>query len=144
MTNQVIHELTGRCACGATTFAARAQKTYGACHCAMCRRWTGGMWMGVLTEELIELSGPVERWQSSRIGARGFCRTCGSCIYHEPRHTGAKTLGQGLFDDQDGWTLTREIFADERPAHYALAEREQKAFTAWGTLVAVLTGRLPR
>lgn len=139
-----VTQQTGQCACGAITFSVRAPKTYGACHCTMCRRWTGGIWMGVVCDEVAEISGTVREWTSSRIGSRGYCGDCGSSIWHKPRHSAKYTFGQGLFDDQKGWTLTREIFADDQPSHYALADTGQKAFTAWGTLVALLTGRLPR
>ncbi|MEJ6396469.1 GFA family protein [Yoonia sp. 208BN28-4] len=136
--------LTGRCACGAVRFEVVAPKTYGVCHCKMCRRWTGGLWMGVVASETVALTGQVTEWASSRIASRGFCAACGSCIWHKPRHTKSYTYGQGLFDDQTGWTLVREIFAEDRPDHIALADQGQKVMTGWGTLWAVLTGRLPK
>lgn len=99
--------------------------------------------MGVVSETVV-LSGPVRVWRSSAIGERGFCEACGSSVWHRPRGSERLTFGQGLFDDQQGWRLSREIFADRKPSHYGLSEQGQKAFTAWGTLAAVLTGRLPR
>lgn len=135
---------TGRCACGAVTFKVSAPDTYGACHCEMCRRWTGGVWMGVVCDELIEIDGPLREWSSSGIASRGFCERCGSSIWHKLRSTRKFTFGQGLFDDQQGWRLSREIFADDRPDHYALADEGQAAFTGWGTLWAALLGRLPK
>src|SRR5690606_16426471 len=37
------HQVTGRCLCGAVSFKGRVEKReIGACHCAMCRRWTSG------------------------------------------------------------------------------------------------------
>ncbi len=39
--------------------------------------------------------------------------------------------------------MAREIFTEERPAHYAFGNGAP-GFTAWGTLVAVLLGRLPK
>ena len=135
---------TGQCACGAVTFKVIAPKTYGACHCSMCRQWCGGLWMGVVCEDVTELSGPVQEWKSSKIATRGFCVQCGSSIWHKPKHAKSYTFGQGLFDDQTQWKLVREICSDDQPSHYALADKGQKAFTAWGTLMAVLTGRLPK
>lgn len=136
-------DLTGRCACGAVTFSVEAPKTYGACHCEMCRRWTGGVWMGVVCESEPEVTGPLKVWKSSRIASRGFCPDCGSSVWHRPRHAKFPTLGQGLFDDQTGWTMTREIMAEDRPDHYAFGTGA-KSFTGWGTLWAVVTGRLPK
>lgn len=137
-------EKTGSCACGSVTFKVIAPSTYGACHCEMCRRWCGGIWMGVVCEEVVSITGTVIEWKSSKIASRGFCGDCGSSVWHKPRHTQKFTFGQGLFDDQSDWRLTRELFDELRPNHYALAERGQKAFTGWGTLWAALMGRLPR
>ena len=142
MTDQNIK--SGYCACGAVNFIVKAPDTYGACHCEMCRRWCGGLWMGVVCAEVIEIYGPVQEWKSSNIASRGFCKECGSSVWHKPKQSENFTFGQGLFDDQKGWTLSREICADDQPDHYALADKGQKAFTGWGTLMAVLTGRLPK
>lgn len=136
-------ELTGQCACGQVRFRVRAPKTYGACHCRMCRRWTGGVWMGVVCEEVLEVSG-VSEWRSSKIGSRGYCDACGSSVWHKPRHSAQFTFGQGLFDDQDDWRLTREIFTNGKPDHCALAKAGQTALTGWGTIWAVLAGKMPR
>ena len=100
--------------------------------------------MGVVCETVDEVRGDVQVWQSSKIGSRGFCPACGTSVWHKPRHTKQYTFGQGLFDDQQGWTLTREIFADAKPDHYALAAKGQTALSGWGTLWAALTGRMPK
>jgi len=135
---------TGQCACGAVTFSVVAPDTYGACHCEMCRRWTGGVWMGVVCDEILEINGPVTEWKSSKIASRGFCGQCGSSIWHKVNLMDKFTFGQGLFDDQSNWHLSREIFEDRRPKHYALTDKGQTALTGWGTLWAALMGRLPR
>lgn len=99
--------------------------------------------MGVVAEEDPVISGPVEVWASSRRAQRGFCRTCGTSIWHKAVGAKTPTMGQGLFDDQSDWVRTREIFADARPDHYAFGEPAQ-AFTGWGTIIAYLLGRLPK
>ena len=39
---------TGGCLCGAVRFSARLTNTrFGACHCEMCRRWTGSALLGL-------------------------------------------------------------------------------------------------
>ena len=139
-----MREKTGRCACGQVTFRVMAPDTYGACHCEMCRRWAGGVWMGVVCEDILAIDGPAKEWVSSNIARRGFCPECGSSVWHKPNHTAHFTFGQGLFDDQTGWTLAREICTEVRPDHYALADKGQPAFTAWGTVMAVVLGRLPK
>lgn len=141
--DRAIASQTGRCACGAVKVIANVPKTFGVCHCHSCRRWTGGVWMGVLPVAPPEISGPVACWKSSNIADRGFCRECGSSIWHRPFGTNRPTLGQGLFDDQTGWTMARQICFEEKPDHYEFGT-SAPAFTGWGTIVAFLTGRLPK
>jgi len=100
--------------------------------------------MGVVCREVLSLDGEITHWKSSKIGSRASCSACGSSIWHKPRHSKKYTFGQGLFDDQSDWTLTREIFCDEKPAHYTLKQDKQLPFTGVGTLIALIFGRLPR
>ena len=44
----------GQCLCGAVRFdAVIARAEMGACHCAMCRRWTGGVFLSVECREVV-------------------------------------------------------------------------------------------
>lgn len=138
-----IHTLTGRCACGEVSFTAKAPKTYGVCHCSMCRRWCGGVWMGVRTIDPPVIEGAVKVWQSSRLADRGICQTCGSAIWHRPGNTDKLVLGQGLFDDQSGWQLNRQIFVDEKPDHYGFGNTGT-VMTGWAAIWMFLSGRMPK
>ena len=133
---------TGRCACGDVTLTAVTHKTFGVCHCRMCRRWVGGVWMGVRADNP-DINGPVEVWKSSRIAERAKCKTCGSAIWHRGRGSKTYTLGLGLFDDQDGWEMNRQIFIEEQPDHIGFGDKGT-GFTGWGVLWALITGRMPR
>ncbi|SPF30594.1 hypothetical protein [Pontivivens insulae] len=93
--------------------------------------------MAVQSAEPPQIDGPLTVWQSAHHGERASCATCGGAVYFRSR------LGSGLFDDQDGWTMTRQICAEGRPDHYAFGA-PAPAFTGWGTIWAILTGRLPR
>lgn len=140
-----VHRLNGHCLCGAVQIGALVTKTFGACHCRMCRQWSGGLWMGVKTVGKPDITGPVSVHKSSIYADRGFCSKCGSAIWHRERVSGKKaiTLALGLFEDQDGWTMTREIYADARPDHYALASEpapDARAYTGWGTMWAFFLG----
>ena len=43
---------SGHCLCGAVKISAsQASKSIGACHCGMCRRWTGGPWLALPNRE---------------------------------------------------------------------------------------------
>ena len=138
---------SGRCACGAVSFTALTSKSFGACHCRMCRRWVGGVWFGVRSHGAPEISGPVKIWDSSKIARRATCEKCGTAIWHRSKVGEAATLGLGLFDDQEGWTLVRQIFAEEQPSHYNVSGGNGErglVFTGWGTLWALITGKMPR
>ena len=99
--------------------------------------------MGVRTVGAPEIKGPVRIWDSSRHAHRANCADCGSNIFHGLKSKEEKTLGLGLFDDQEGWVMTRQIFTEEQPDHLGFGDKAV-GFTGWGTLVALLTGRLPK
>jgi len=143
MSEAETHNLTGRCACGAVTFVANATKTYGVCHCKMCRRWCGGVWMGVRTTKSPQIEGPVKIWKSSKLADRAICENCGSAIWHRPLGTDKPVLGQGLFDDQVDWSLNRQIFVDSKPDHYGFGDTG-KIMTGWAAIWTLLTGKMPK
>lgn len=140
---ETLHQLSGHCACGAVTVDAQVAKTYGVCHCKTCRRWSGGVWMGVRAGTDAKIEGPVTIWKSSAWADRAHCQKCGTAVWHRFRPTGDTTLGQGLFDDQTGWTRGYEIFYDDKPDHYGFGE-DAKAYTGVGFLFALLTGKLAK
>ena len=99
--------------------------------------------MGVLAGKIARIEGPVKVGRSSAFADRAHCETCGTAIWHRFRPSGEVTLGQGLFEDQTGWRMVREIFCHERPAHYAFGGAAT-AYTGWGFLWALITGRLAK
>ena len=64
--------LSGLSACGHVTFQVDVLKTYGTCHCQMCRSWSSGLWIGVVCDTVFAIQGKVKIWTSSRIAIRGF------------------------------------------------------------------------
>ena len=76
---------TGGCLCGAVRFTARLTKTqFGACHCEMCRRWTGSALLGLTVPTgNIDWQGEdhVATRQTSPWAMRAWCRECGSNLY---------------------------------------------------------------
>ncbi|CTQ33274.1 GFA family protein [Jannaschia rubra] len=107
--------LEGRCLCGAVTIVARGvQRDIGACHCAMCRRWTGSVFLAFTAEE-VTATGEVTRHASSDFAERAFCPRCGSHLWMRDKD-GSCDLMPGLFDGTSDWPLTSEIYADSAPA----------------------------
>ncbi len=114
---------TGGCLCGAVRFEAEGVSSeVHACHCSMCRGWSGGPGMGVNVESVTFSSEEhVGRYDSSAWAERGFCTTCGTNLFYRLKEPGSYTLWLGAFDDQKPFTLHGEIYVDEKPASYDLA-----------------------
>ena len=121
-------ERTGRCLCGAVRISVTDAVTdLAACHCEMCRRWTGLalVCLGVAERNLrVEGAGNVASYRSSDWAERCFCRTCGSTLWYHltapgPEHT--HYVAAGLLDDLSGMTLSHEIFYDRKPAAFTFA-----------------------
>ncbi|WP_334191235.1 GFA family protein [Pararhodobacter sp.] len=125
----MIETRTGGCLCGAVRFEADLTKReFGACHCEMCRRWTGSALLGITVP-----TGNV-RWtgeahiatrQTSSWAMRAWCRECGSNLYFrvtaDSEWAGDTELPIGLFDDANGLVLSNEIYIDHKPDSFAYA-----------------------
>ena len=112
--------------CGAVALIARGvSEEASACHCAMCRRWSGGPFLAVGAEALEVLAGSPRTVQSSEWAERGFCSDCGSSLFFRltaagPHH-GITTVAYGALEDPSGIRVTTEWFHDRKPGGYALA-----------------------
>ncbi|MEO0931730.1 MAG: GFA family protein, partial [Pseudomonadota bacterium] len=78
-------ELSGTCMCGASTFTATPTPGglgAGACHCGMCRKWSGGMYLSVDCGSSVTFAegAPVGSYKGSAWGERLFCKECGSSL----------------------------------------------------------------
>lgn len=116
-------EMTGRCLCGAVTYTARdVEKEFKACHCGMCRRWSGGPAFAAHAGD-VEFRGEerIRRYDSSPRAERGFCGQCGSNLFYRLKPGGTPILWLGSFDDQSGFELSGEIYIDAKSEGYSLA-----------------------
>ena len=120
-------EMTGRCLCGAVRFTAHEPQAHvGACHCDMCRRWTGGPLMAVecgsrLTVD--EGEDCVKAYRSSDWAERAFCAQCGSGLWYKFLPQDAFIVSAGLFDDQSDFRFTEQVFVEEKPDWYDFANK---------------------
>jgi len=114
-------DMTGKCLCGAVRFTARnVEVHHHACHCGMCRRWSGGPVMAAPVESVaFQGEAKMERYQSSDLVERGFCKTCGASLFCYVKPIDRYYMCVGAFDDQTSFRLTGEIFVDNKPAGYA-------------------------
>ncbi|WP_255564240.1 GFA family protein [Mameliella sp. CS4] len=120
-------ERKGGCMCGAVRFTAQeVPAEAGACHCEMCRRWTGSALIGVtvpLKNVTWEDETHLGRIQSSPWAERGFCTRCGSGMFFrvtmESEYSDDIELPIGVFDEADGFEITNEIYIDVKPDSFA-------------------------
>jgi hypothetical protein len=118
-------EQSGSCLCGAVRVIATPQSTdIGVCHCAMCRKWGGGPFFSVTCGPKVRFDGSehVAVFDSSEWAQRGFCRQCGTHLFYRLKQDGHYAIPVGLFDLGNAWTLVEQIFIDQKPSFYSLAE----------------------
>lgn len=112
---------SGKCLCGAVRFTAENVKTeHSACHCGMCRRWSGGAPFFAVRCEKVTFEGEenLGRYDSSNWAQRGFCKTCGTSLFYYFKQANRYAMSAGVFDDNTQFKLVREIFVDRKPDGY--------------------------
>ncbi len=137
----------GGCLCGAVRYTlAEAPVSYGACHCGMCRRWTGGIEMGVQVMPgglTFSDESHMKTYASSDWAERGFCDTCGSSLFWRLTAPGPMqgmmSLSVGTLDDSSGLVFASEVYIDHKPASYAFAG-ERKTMTEADIMAMVNDG----
>lgn len=77
--------ISSQCLCGAVELDVELSGSeVAACHCDMCRKWSGGPLLTIDSGELKRISGEesVVRYQSSEWAERGFCSKCGTHLFY--------------------------------------------------------------
>jgi hypothetical protein len=112
--------------CGAVRFVGKgAVKGVEVCHCADCRRWTGGPFFSLRFAESMELADPTKvRWfESSEWAERGSCAKCGSALFWKMKDTADPAVAAGAIDDQSALPPIEEhIFIDGKPPYVDYAD----------------------
>ena len=112
---------TGSCLCGACRFTADPMPSLQACHCGMCRTWSGGPFMAVPSRNAV-FEGPVSSYASSGHGERGFCATCRSTLFFDPPHLDWIAVSMGAFDKPTDTRLAIHIFVADKGDYYDIAD----------------------
>ncbi|WP_300057038.1 GFA family protein [uncultured Roseobacter sp.] len=128
---------TGGCLCGAVTYTLKDEPAeIGACHCNMCRKWSGGIYIGLEAKpDAVEIKGAenLTAYASSEWAERAFCTTCGSNLYYRVTasgpHEGTYHFGAGTVDDLGDAKMTGELFIDNKPKGYSFAEKTHQMTT---------------
>ncbi|QIB65723.1 GFA family protein [Kineobactrum salinum] len=115
---------TGSCLCGAVRVSVDAAATdLGACHCARCRKWSGGPLMELECGSDVKFEGfeNIEVFKSSDWAERGFCKVCGSHLFIKSVESGEYGIPPGLFDSDKGIDFNRQVFFDKKPDYYSFS-----------------------
>ena len=137
----------GHCLCGAVRIDVAEHRGFTAvCHCRMCQRWSGGLFICVPADAAaVQVSGPVQHFRSSDIAERAFCGTCGSHLWYRAFDgDGHYALVPGLFDGARDLPLKSEIYTDRAYSGLALPGDHPRATRAeFEAKNAHLEGDLP-
>lgn len=123
--------ISGKCVCGAVSYSISKDKSeFGACHCSTCRRWSGGVFLGLeVKPDEISFEGEehLTRYSSSQWAERAFCSKCGASMYYRITapgpYEGVYHLGVGTLDSCDDMRLSEQLFIDQKPNGYSFAEK---------------------
>ena len=124
MTDSIV--ANGSCLCGAVKMTAKsASKNVGACHCSMCRQWTGGPLLAVDCGSDVEFSGEenITVFNSSEWAERGFCSKCGSNLFYKLKEAGQYIVPFGVLNIDKELTFDHQIFIEEKPEFYCFSNK---------------------
>ncbi len=125
-------KLKGSCLCKAVSLETTpVDNSVGACHCDMCRRWSGGpllvMDCGVGN---INFTGEqnIKIYESSDWAERGFCSACGTHLFYRLKKQNQYMVPVGLFEDKlvsqlSDLKFDHQIFIEEKPGYYDFANK---------------------
>jgi hypothetical protein len=119
-------EASGSCLCGKIQISVKAMSTHaGACHCGICRKWTGGPLLAVEcgTEVSFSEEEHIKVYNSSDWAERGFCSQCGSHLFYRLKENNQHIMPVGLFDALDDIEFDHQVFIDDKPKYYDFANK---------------------
>ena len=128
-------DMKGGCLCGAVQIrvSCQASRNVGACHCGMCQRWTGGVFMSFSAPaDAVSVSGDIARYPSSDFAERAFCPRCGSHLWMRDTDQPDQDydLMPGLFAEASSLSLGSEIYIDEAPRYAVFAGDHRRSSAA--------------
>jgi hypothetical protein len=125
--------LNGHCLCGAVTITVSGvhDGAPGACHCRICQRWSGGLFLSFEADAAgVAVTGPVTRFASSGFAERAFCAVCGSHLWMRDNDAEIYELMPGIFDEARDWPLRSEVYSDKAMACVRLSGDHPRATQA--------------
>ena len=116
----------GSCLCGRVTFVVTGElKPPDACHCVQCRKHSGHYFASTdVPKAAVAITGAenLTWYHSSAKARRGFCATCGSCLFFDPPARDWIGVAMGAFDIPTATQLAMHIFVAEKGDYYEIAD----------------------
>ena len=116
----------GQCLCGKVeVHVPSTTSKVAACHCNMCRKWSGGPLLGVDCENAIDIVGEeyVSVYESSEWAERAFCSQCGTHLFYKLKKDNHYSVPAGLFNADVELKFNLQIFTDEKPGYYEFSNK---------------------
>ena len=117
---------TGGCLCGGTRYAVNGPlHAVMACHCSICRRWSGSFVMATRAADAdltITGTGTLAWYPSSDGAERGFCARCGSSLFWRLSGGARTSIMAGTLDPPTGLRLAQHIFVGDKSDYYDIAD----------------------
>lgn len=63
----------------------------------------------------------ISKFNSSAWAERGFCKLCGSHLFYRLKESRHHFIPAGLFENQDQFSLDRQVYIDRKPHYYNFA-----------------------
>ncbi len=125
---RISEPVKGKCLCGAVEITLTdAHKEIDVCHCSMCQQWVGSMYAGIECDGSNVIGEEsITTYASSDWAERAFCSKCGSSLWYKFKPTGARTFLAGLFDLPNNMPIKQQIFVDEKPDWFDIAQDSPK------------------
>ena len=124
-----VREGKGGCLCGAVKILVKnISSEVGACHCGMCRKWTGGPLLAVDcgTDVSFEGQDNISVFNSSDWAERAFCSKCGSHLYYRLKELNQHIMPVGLFDTNIPFVFDHQVFIESKPPYYHFGNKTKE------------------
>ncbi len=118
--------VTGTCLCGSVSVSGEIEeKIFDACHCGMCRKWSGNPAMTVIVNPDLKFKGEdmIGVYSSSEWADRGFCKKCGTHLFYRLKNQKLYSIPLGLLDNTEDFKFHVQIFVDSKPHNYEFANK---------------------
>lgn len=120
--------INGSCLCGSVQIEAQPKKEiFDACHCGMCRKWSGSPALMIEGDENTKYKGQefITIYDSSDWAQRGFCKKCGTHLFYKLKGANYSSVSMGLFKETEKFKFHVQIYVDSKPACYDFANQTQ-------------------